>query len=208
MAAGGLSPQCSSSNHGLCPGYYLTASICECRCHKQTTAEKVAKAIGPQPACLVDPADQGELLAKLHRDTRIPPAGLVQQVNKGSFVADAVGHADTTDLLLAHDPTWSWEPFALDDKGQPLVMYDTAGRPRAMWIRLTIHGHTRPGIGTCSPDARDPYKELIGDAIRNAAMRFGVALSLWSKSEFSPPPNNAKSVPGGVQNKPRSEVGK
>ena len=168
---GSVSPQCSSSNHGQCPGYYLTATICECACHKAR-----------KQAALPATAD---MLAKLHADTRIPPAELVQQVNKGSFTADAVGHADTTDMLLAHDPAWSWEPFSLDDKGQPYVMYDQAGRPRAMWIRLTIHGHTRPGIGTCTPEAKDPYKELIGDAIRNAAMRFGVALKLWSKSEWA-----------------------
>lgn len=170
--AGGLSPQCSSSNHGQCPGYYLTAHTCECACHRQ-----------PKPA--LEPARTADLLAKLHADTRIPPPELIQQVNKGSFVADAVGHADTTDMILAHDPAWSWEPFSLDDKGQPLVMYDTGGRPRAMWIRLTIHGHSRIGIGTCTATAGDPYKELIGDAIRNAAMRFGVALALWSKSEWS-----------------------
>ncbi|HEV7535721.1 MAG TPA: hypothetical protein VGP90_08815 [Acidimicrobiia bacterium] len=127
---------------------------------------------------------RADLLAKLHAETRIPPASLIQKVNKGTFEADAVGHADTTDMLLAHDPEWSWEPFALDDKGQPLVMYDAGGRPRAMWIRLTIHGHTRIGVGTCSPTAGDPYKELIGDALRNAAMRFGVALALWSKSQW------------------------
>lgn len=204
----GVSAQCSSSNHSLCPGYYMSTHTCECDCHKRKVADQVAAAIGPQPACLTDPADPAELLAKLHRDTRVPPAALVQQVNKGSFVADAVGHADTTDLLLSHDPCWSWEPFATDDKGNPLVMYDTGGRPRAMWIRLTVHGHTRIGIGTCDANARDPYKELIGDAIRNAAMRFGVALSLWSKSEGFQPPEDPKSDRGVSQNRQRSGAGK
>lgn len=146
------------------------ALTCECACHKAR----------PEPR----PLEQAGLLGKLHADTRIPPPELVQQVNKGSFVADAVGHADTTDLLLSHDPAWTWEPFSTDEHGLPYVMYDAAGRPRAMWIRLTVHGHTRIGVGTCSPVASDPYKELIGDAIRNAAMRFGVALKLWSKSEW------------------------
>lgn len=204
-----LSPQCSSSNHSMCPGYYMTAVTCECRCHKTAVADQVAKAIGPQPpACLIDPDDPAELLAKLHRDTRVPDPKIVQQVNKGSFVADAVGHADTTDLLLAHDPCWTWEPYAEDDKGQPLVMYDASGRPRGMWIRLTVHGHTRIGIGTCSPTASDPYKELIGDAIRNAAMRFGVALSLWSKSEAFQPPDEPKSSGGTPQNRQRPGAAK
>lgn len=206
----GLSPQCASSNHKLCPGYYMTAELCQCGCHKkQQVAQQVAEAIGPQPpACLTDPDNPAELLAKLHRDTRVPPPGLVQQVNKGGFVADAVGHADTTDLLLSHDPCWSWEPFALDDKGNPLVMYDASGRARAMWIRLTVHGHTRIGIGTCSPTASDPYKELIGDAIRNAAMRFGVALSLWSKSEAFQSPEDPKSRGETGQNRQRPGTGK
>lgn len=132
-------------------------------------------------------SDPAELLAKLHADTRIPPPEKVQQVNKGNFIADVLGHADTTDLLLDHDPEWAWEPYAEDEHGLPKVLYDASGRPRGMWIRLTVHGHTRIGIGTCSPTASDPYKELIGDAIRNAAMRFGVALSLWTRSEWETP---------------------
>jgi hypothetical protein len=42
-------------------------------------------------------------------------------------------------------------------------------------------------------------KELIGDAIRNAAMRFGVALSLWEKlaplTRRKPAPRKAKATP-------------
>ena len=43
----------------------------------------------------------------------------------------------------------------------------------------TVCGVTRIGVG----DGKS-MKELIGDAIRNAAMRFGVALDLWSKEEL------------------------
>jgi len=87
---------------------------------------------------------------------------------------DFVGHAPTTDRLLSVDPTWTWEPVAFDERGLP--QYDNAG---GLWIRLTVGGVTRLGYG----DGPDP-KERIGDAIRNAAMRFGVALDLWSKSEL------------------------
>ena len=52
-----------------------------------------------------------------------------------------------------------------------------------MWIKLTVAGMTRLGVGTCSANKDDVEKELIGDALRNAAMRFGAALDLWSKSE-------------------------
>lgn len=86
---------------------------------------------------------------------------------------DYVGHAATTDRLLSVDPSWSWEPMAIGPNGEPLI---TNG---GMWIKLTVCGVTRPGFG----DGKNP-KEVIGDAIRNAAMRFGVALDLWAKEDL------------------------
>lgn len=97
---------------------------------------------------------------------------------------DYVGHAEVTDRLLSVDPLWSWEPFALDDRGLPAVDRDKEGWPRGLWIKLTICGVTRPGYGTCEARKPDAVKELIGDALRNAAMRFGVALDLWAKQEL------------------------
>jgi len=131
-----------------------------------------------------DEPSQEDLLAKLHAEQRIPDRSLVQQINKGSFVADAVGHADITDILLAHDPCWSWHPFALDETGLPKITVDKSGR-LAMWAELTVHGHTRLEVGTCLSTSPDPLKELVGDFLRRGAMRFGVALALWSKSEWS-----------------------
>lgn len=87
---------------------------------------------------------------------------------------DYVGHAAVTDRLLTVDPEWSWEPMALGPNGLPAV--DHAGN---LWIRLTICGVTRIGVG----DGKSA-KECIGDAIRNAAMRFGVALDLWAKENL------------------------
>lgn len=87
---------------------------------------------------------------------------------------DYVGHAAVTDRLLAVDPFWSWEPMVLDGAGFPGL-----DRDGNLWIRLTVGGMTRLGVG----DGRNA-KERIGDAIRNAAMRFGVALDLWSKDEL------------------------
>lgn len=87
---------------------------------------------------------------------------------------DYVGHAAVTDRLLEVDPSWSWEPFALDDAGLPSL--DRHGN---LWIRLTVAGVTRVGVG----DGKS-LKECIGDAIRNAAMRFGVALDMWAKEDL------------------------
>lgn len=90
---------------------------------------------------------------------------------------DYVGHAAVTDRLLSVDPEWSWEPMAVDEMGLPAL--DRQGN---LWIRLTIHGVTRIGVGDAG-NGKGP-KEAVGDAIRNGAMRFGVALDLWSKEEL------------------------
>lgn len=98
------------------------------------------------------------------------------------FHLDYVGHADVTKALLAIDPSWSWEPMALDADGLPRFDRTDRGQPYGLWIRLTVGGMTRLGYGSCDDNKADPEKELIGDAIRNAAMRFGVAVDLWSKA--------------------------
>lgn len=89
-----------------------------------------------------------------------------------------IGHAALTDRLLQADPDWTWEPVA-DPASIGLPM---AGAGVEMWIRLTIDGTTRYGYGDApGKKGGDAIKEAIGDALRNAAMRFGVALDLWHK---------------------------
>lgn len=88
---------------------------------------------------------------------------------------DYVGHAEVTDRLLQVDPEWSWEPCALSHDGIPFL--DNYG---GLWIKLTVAGVTRLGYGHADgKKSGDGIKETIGDALRNAAMRFGVALDLW-----------------------------
>ena len=53
-----------------------------------------------------------------------------------------------------------------------------------MWGRLTIHGVTRVAVGSCEVIKPDLDKELVSDFLRNAAMRFGICLSLWTKQEW------------------------
>jgi hypothetical protein len=95
---------------------------------------------------------------------------------------DYVGHAALTDRLLDTDPLWSWEPAAFRDG---LPAFDNTG---GLWIKLTVCGVTRLGYGHAAakpqmdPGARE--KEVIGDALRNAAMRFGAALDLWHKGDL------------------------
>lgn len=93
---------------------------------------------------------------------------------------DYVGHAALTDRLLDCDPLWHWEPFAVGQDGLPAL--DKNG---GLWINLTVCGMTRCGYG--HPDGKqggDAIKEAIGDALRNAAMRFGAALDLWHKGDL------------------------
>lgn len=93
---------------------------------------------------------------------------------------DYVGHAALTDRLLDADPTWTWEPVATDENGQPKL--DENG---GMWIKLTVCGVTRLGYGDAQgKDGANAVKERIGDALRNAAMRFGAALDLWHKGDL------------------------
>lgn len=97
---------------------------------------------------------------------------------------DYIGHATVTDRLLSVDPEWNWEPCAMGEDGLPKFVRGPNGQALGLWIRLTILGITRLGYGSVEPGAFEAEKQLIGDALRNAAMRFGVALDLWSKAEL------------------------
>lgn len=100
--------------------------------------------------------------------------------HKDAVHLDYVGHAALTDRLLDVDPTWNWEPVAFTSDGMPA--YDRNG---GMWIRLTVCGQTRLGYGNADgKSGGDAVKEIIGDALRNAAMRFGAALDLWHKGDL------------------------
>lgn len=88
---------------------------------------------------------------------------------------DYVGHAKVTDRLLEVDPFWEWDFLAVDAAGMPI--YDNFN---GLWITLTVCGVTRKGYGHAgNKTGGDAVKEIIGDALRNAAMRFGVGLQLW-----------------------------
>lgn len=111
------------------------------------------------------------------------PASQIGKLPKGGITLDFVGHGYITQRLLDVDPTWSWEPVALDERGLPLL--DEFG---GLWIRLTVCGVTRLGYGDAGgKKGPNAVKEAVGDALRNAAMRFGVALELWCKGDPDAP---------------------
>lgn len=120
---------------------------------------------------MTDPSMTPEAATALRK--QFPPES-VGKLPKGGAMLDYVGHAAVTDRLLTVDPDWSWEPFAVGPDGLPVP--DREGN---LWIRLTVCGVTRIGVG----DGKNA-KERIGDALRNAAMRFGVALDLWAKENL------------------------
>ena len=108
------------------------------------------------------------------------PKSAIGKLPKAGKQLDFVGHAAVTQRLLEVDPEWTWQPVGFDDNGLPA--FDEHG---GLWIMLTVCGVTRYGYG--EPQGGDIYdsrKGAIGNAIRNAAMRFGVALDLWSKDDI------------------------
>ena len=122
----------------------------------------------------------------------------IQKLPTGGLQLDYVSHAWVTDRLLKVDPSWNWEPVAFDTDGLP--KFDNNG---GLWIKLTVCGVTRYGYG--EPQGRDKFdmtKGAIGNAIRNAAMRFGVALDLWAKeqpAETKPAPKATKELSTATQ---------
>lgn len=118
-----------------------------------------------------------------------------------------IGHADVNERLDLVDPEWWWRPRSVSVDGELMKQalmeghdtfahfldnlppaYDNEG---GMWIEMVIHNDDgqpvhRLGYGD-APGKRgsSAIKEIIGDAIRNAAMRYGVARYLWSRSEIA-----------------------
>ena len=117
-----------------------------------------------------------------------------------------VGHANVTERLLDVDPRWSWEPaYRLVDQDQMLAAIAT-GNPDivrlvisnsppqfdqhgGMWMNVTVHDDTgQPVSRLAYGDAGrrsgpNAIKEVIGDGVRNGAMRAGVGLDMWSKAD-------------------------
>lgn len=105
----------------------------------------------------------------------------IEKLPKGGLQLDYVSHAHVTQRLLELDPFYTWE-FVAQNPANGLPVYDDNG---GLWIRLTVCGVSRYGYGEPSggTNPNDKVKSAIGDAIRNAAMRFGIALSLWQNDK-------------------------
>lgn len=121
------------------------------------------------------------MLADVLTKYAVPDPGIVSKLPKGGIQLDFVGHADITRILIEIDPLWVWEPCAWL-LGRPDIHVENG--IATMWARLTVLDKTMLGVGSARADKADYEKELIGDFLRNAAMRFGICLSLWTKTEW------------------------
>lgn len=133
----------------------------------------------------------------------VPDPKIVGKLPKGGAQLDFVGHADITRLLLEIDPTWRWVPIEWKD-GRPAIHVENG--MATMWGELTLLGQARLGVGSVRADKVDLDKELVGDFLRNAAMRFGICLSLWTKQEWEDlgdtPKKPARPLGSAVKNTP------
>lgn len=109
------------------------------------------------------------------------PAGHIGKLPKAGREFDFVAHGYVRDRLLQVDPAWTWTPMGVDEHGLPAIK-DRDGDAE-LWIWLTVCDVTKPGVGVEQVNKSDLAKCLISDAIRNAAMSFGVALDLWQHGD-------------------------
>jgi hypothetical protein len=125
--------------------------------------------------------DQKQLLADVLTQYAVPDPKIVGKLPKGGIQLDFVGHADITRILIEIDPLWSYEPCGWDN-GRPAIHVENG--MATMWAYLIVHGKKMLGVGSVRADKQELDKELVGDFLRNAAMRFGISLSLWTKNEW------------------------
>jgi len=111
-----------------------------------------------------------------------PDPKIVGTIPRNGINLAYVSHADITKILIEVDPAWSWKPVQWVN-GRPAINVENG--TATMWGTLTLLGKSMLGVGSVRADKQDLDKELVGDFLRNAAMRFGIALSLWSKQDWS-----------------------
>lgn len=124
-------------------------------------------------------------LEEIIKQYGVPDPSIVGKLPRGGITLDFVGHAEITRILIDIDVNWNWQPVGIVN-GRPAIN-ETNGIA-TMWGYLTINGKTMMGVGSARSDKPDLDKELVGDFLRNASMRFGICLSLWSKSEWEETP--------------------
>lgn len=123
-----------------------------------------------------------QLLRAVLDEYATPDPKIVGTIPRNGINLAYVSHADITKILIEVDPLWSWKPVQWVN-GRPAINVENG--TATMWATLTLLGKSMLGVGSVRADKQELDKELIGDFLRNAAMRFGIALSLWSKQDWS-----------------------
>jgi len=126
--------------------------------------------------------NQSQQLLDVLNKYAVPDPKIVGKLPKGGQQLDFVGHADICRILITIDQLWSWEPIEWDG-GKPAMYIEND--MLTMWGRLTVLGKSVIGVGTVKASAIEASKQVVGDFLRNASMRLGISLSLWTKSEWS-----------------------
>lgn len=168
-------------------------------------ADFTSEQIGHKPAtwCKACSAAVRERKGKSCSEHRVVKCAKCKtNVTEAHTCLDFVGHADVRARLCTVDPEWTWAPFEFPGTGS-LIISD--GHPVGLWIMLTIGGVSRPGYGSCDKGKPEPIKELIGDALRNAGLSFGIAWKLWAKGERTS--DEGDSAEGGQQQDAREPRG-
>lgn len=128
-----------------------------------------------------------------HKKIECPKCG--SWISTAHVDLDYLGHAGVTKALIEVDPFWNWELGwgPRDDNGAPFIdpfSGTNPSQPTHLFGELTVLGVTRKCVGTVEGwKGPDTFKELIGDMLRNGAMRFGIGTALWSKAEWNDLPD-------------------
>jgi hypothetical protein len=125
---------------------------------------------------------EATLLKAVLEQYATPDPKIVGTIPRNGQSLSYVSHAEITRILIEIDPMWNWQPVAWQD-GRPAT--HEANGMITMWGTLTLLGKDLIGVGSVRSDKPDYEKELVGDFLRNAAMRFGICLSLWTKQDQS-----------------------
>lgn len=176
----------------------LTAAQLEALARLREPFREEQISMRPQPWCKACSNSPDRACGKPHKKIECKTCGT--RITEAHTDLPYVGHAGITDRLLSVDPTWDWEPLSVDEHGHPRL--DARG---GLWIKLIVCGVVRKGYGDAPGKnaTTTAMKEIVGDAIRNAGMRFGMALDLWSKvdlhKESEPPAHPADPFVDGIK---------
>ena len=145
-------------------------------------------------------AERHAALRRLGEEWWEPPAELIDTLPKGGVQLRYLSHIWVRKALQDADPDWYWEPMGYDSDGQPVIERDSQGNPVGFWIWLHLLGTKMPGYGSVEPGKRDAVKELIGDSLRNAAMRL-IGGQLWVKeaAKKKPPAKKKEPLPAAAE---------